>query len=37
MFDTNDSEALWKKLQILHNSIVSQFPEDMSIKKNHKI
>ena len=37
MFDTDDSEALWRKLQILHNSVVSQFPEDMNIKKNNKI
>ena len=37
MFDTDDSEALWRKLQILHNSTVSQFPEDMNIKKNNKI
>ena len=33
MFDTDDSEALWRKLQILHDLIAVQFPENMSIKK----
>ena len=28
-----ESEALWSKLQILHDSIVSQFPEETKAEK----